>query len=62
MTLCLTLCVYSVIPDGTVIGIQFDSRSKLLNLLHLDEGQICQEEPHLDRDIQFLCSSTNVNK
>ncbi len=39
----LFVCVCSVLPDGTVIGIQFDSRSKLLNLLYLDEEHICQE-------------------
>lgn len=37
------VCVCSFLPDGTVIGIQFDSRSKQLNLLYLDEGHICQE-------------------
>lgn len=54
MTLRLTLRAYStrvywVVPDGAVIGIQFDSRSKLLNLLYLDEGRICRHEAHLDR-------------
>ncbi len=39
----ICVCVCSVLPDGTVIGIQFDSRSKLLNLLYLDEEHICQE-------------------